>query len=521
MEKSAPGQSSNKLYSFAAKVTDQSHKKLYRSIILILAILEFLTFGFKATHEEKIIYEKYHYGLEVDTPVQFHAVSTEVPLYTQTEVQHTMKIRKVGSTTYNVTTYYAYLIVTDENGNQAVVVLSEAFNDLYDTRPFLTPQARQDEAISDLSAEAGDLRDEINGKDGKTFYGVISSNELNQQQVITSNDKKLQKILSLDTLSIYHDEVPETVTVENGSNVFLRILILIALAAVVVFYLVMRAIIEREQEKVREREWKERIQRLTQKNPPAEEKEHEQQETSRKQTNEDEVVLQLIEVLNLIKVEKSKPTPVDSSTQDDTQTPPEHSEWAAWAKDKSNHEKLQELCGVKLVHTETQGMLNEFTAYSYTLGPKGWDDIKRIMVTIAASDQKAGAEATLESGGMGSETATETIELSAGNKVSEMDIKLKENSWMRLTMGAGSKNLSWIFRLRIYNQTGNAVLQILFAPEETGEVTLYLCGVLAATFGIAGKAPSGDVEQGIHAVIEYIDAQKDNSQERKAAEDTK
>ena len=271
MEKSAPGQSGNKLYNFAVKATDQSHKKLYRNIILVLLVLEFLATGLKATHEEKIIYEKYHSGLEVDTPVQFHAVSTEVPLYTQTEVQYTMKIRKRASTTYNVTTYYAYLIVTDENGNQAVVVLSEGFNDLIDTDPFLTPQAMQDEAISDLSAEAGDLRDEINGKDGKTFYGVISSNELNQQQVITSNDKKLQKILSLDTLSIYHDEVPETVTVEDSSNVFLRILILIALAAVVVFYLVMRAIIEREQEKVREREWKEKIQRLTQKNPPVEE----------------------------------------------------------------------------------------------------------------------------------------------------------------------------------------------------------------------------------------------------------
>lgn len=318
MEKSAPGQSGNKLYSFAVKATDQSHKKLYRSIILVLLILEFLTLGFKATHEEKIIYEKYHSGLEVDTPVQFHAVSTEIPLYTQTEVQHTMKIRKVGSTTYKVTTYYAYLIVTDENGNQAVVVLSEGFNDLFDTRPFLTPQARQDEAISDLSAEAGDLRDEINGKDGKTFYGVISSNELDQQQVITSNDKKLQKILSLDTLSIYHDEVPETVTVEDSSNVFLRILILIALAAVVVFYLVMRAIIEREQEKVREREWKEKIQRLTRKNPPVEEKEHEQQETSRKQTNEDEVVLQLIEVLKRIKAEKQREA-AEKTAQDDKQ----------------------------------------------------------------------------------------------------------------------------------------------------------------------------------------------------------
>lgn len=208
----------------------------------------------------------------------------------------------------------------------------------------------------------------------------------------------------------------------------------------------------------------------------------------------------------------------EKTTQDDAQTPSNHSEWAAWAKDKSNHEKLQELCGVKLVHTETQGMLHEFTAYSYTLGPKGWDDIKRIMVTIAASDQKAGAEATLESGSMGSETATETIELSAGNKASEMDIKLEENSWMRLTMGAGSKNLSWIFRLRIYNQTGNAVLQILFAPEDTGEVTLYLCGVLAATFGIAGKAPSGDVEQGINALIEYIDSQSEHTERTDSAQ---
>ena len=194
----------------------------------------------------------------------------------------------------------------------------------------------------------------------------------------------------------------------------------------------------------------------------------------------------------------------------------ERSKWTSWAKDKSNHEKLQKLCGVKLVHTENQGM---FTAYSYTLGPKGWNDIKRIMVTIAASDQEAGAKLTLESGSMGSETATETIEISAGNKVSGMDIKLEENGWMRLT--AGSKIMNWSFRLHIYNQTGYAMLQILFAPEDTGEVTLYLCGVLAATFGIAGKAPSGDVEQGINAVIEYIDAQKDNSLERNAAEDTK
>ena len=205
----------------------------------------------------------------------------------------------------------------------------------------------------------------------------------------------------------------------------------------------------------------------------------------------------------------------EKTTQDDAQTPPEHSEWAAWAKDKSNHEKLQELCGVKLVHTENQRM-RMFTAYSYTLGPKDWDDIKRIMVTIVNSDRgksqgKISFATYLESGSLGSETATETIEISAGNKASEMDIKLEENSWMRLTMGAGSKNLSWIFRLRIYNQTGNAVLQILFAPEDTGEVTLYLCGVLAATFGIAGKAPSRDVEQGINALIKYIDGRSEHT----------
>ena len=204
--------------------------------------------------------------------------------------------------------------------------------------------------------------------------------------------------------------------------------------------------------------------------------------------------------------------------QDDAQTPPEHSEWAAWAKDKSNHERLQKLCGVKLVHTENQGM---FTAYSYTLGPKGWNDIKRIMVTIADSDRKAGASAILESGGLGSEKASETIEIPGGKKTSEMDIELHETSWMRLTMNDGSKNMGWkAFRLLIYNQTGHAAIQIPLAPKNTGEITLYLCGVLAATFGIAGKAPSGDVEQGIYAVIEYLDAQKDDSQGRKSAEHT-
>ncbi len=202
--------------------------------------------------------------------------------------------------------------------------------------------------------------------------------------------------------------------------------------------------------------------------------------------------------------------------QDDAQTPPEHSEWAAWAKDTSNHERLQKLCGVKLVHTENQGM---FTAYSYTLGPKGWNDIKRIMVTIADSDRKEGASAILESGGLGSNEASEKVSINE-EKISEMDIKLEENSWMRLQMDSGSISMRCPIRLIIYNQTGQAVLQAAFTQKAPEEFTLYLCGVLAATFGIAGKAPSGDVEQGIHAVIEYIDAQKDDSQERKAAEPT-
>ena len=213
----------------------------------------------------------------------------------------------------------------------------------------------------------------------------------------------------------------------------------------------------------------------------------------------------------------------EKTTQDDAQTPPEHSEWAAWAKDKSNHAKLQELCGVKLVGGEEQSV---YAAYYYTLGPKGWDDIKRIMATIVDSDRgksqgKISFATYLESGSLGSNTASEKISIPEEKKASEMDIKLEENSWMRLSMDGGSISMRCPIRLLIYNQTGQAALQVAFTQKAPEEFTLYLCGVLAAAFGIAGKAPSGDVEQGIHAVIEYIDGQKHNSLERNAAEDTK
>ncbi len=537
-----------KLYRIARLLTSKEFTLIFAVAILALLFTGVSTYGHyeQKKHEEPIVYEEYHSGMAMDEPVQFCAVYAKAALYTE---------KQDG----NTTTYYAYIIMKDAKGNRLVTVMMDSTSaDL----PLYDPQAS-------LKLDVNSFVDEINGKGGTLYYGVISSNSLDQQTQsislmpvnVNEYDKTRMELQSLQTIDIYTDSVPQSTTVVDESE-FVRdggSWFLLAAAVLLLLYVVMWALRfslhkkgiagnanledifafnaevhrqaqQRAQEDKQRKEKEQAAEKAAQpkpspaptavnaKNADGWRAEVHRQAQQRAQEDKQRKAAEK----SAQKAEKPKSSPVDSSTQDDAQTPPDHSEWTAWAKDKSNHEKLQKLCGVKLVGGEEQSV---FATYYYTLGPKGWDDIKRIMVTIVNSDRgtsrgKITFATYIESGCLGSNEASEKVSINE-EKLSEMDIKLEENSWMRLQMDSGSISMRCPIRLNIYNQTGQAVLQAAFTQKAPEEFTLYLCGVLAATFGIAGKAPSGDVEQGIHAVIEYIDAQKDNSLERKAAEDTK
>ena len=489
-----------KLYRIARLLTSKEFTLIFAVAILALLFTGVSTYGHyeQKKHEEPIVYEEYHSGMAMDEPVQFCAVYAKAALYTE---------KQDG----NTTTYYAYIIMKDAKGNRLVTVMMDSTSaDL----PLYDPQAS-------LKLDVNSFVDEINGKGGTLYYGVISSNSLDQQTQsislmpvnVNEYDKTRMELQSLQTIDIYTDSVPQSTTVVDESE-FVRdggSWFLLAAAVLLLLYVVMWAL--RFSLHKKGIAGNANLEDIFAFNAEVH-RQAQQRAQEDKQRKAAEKSAQ--------KAEKPKSSPVDSSTQDDAQTPPDHSEWTAWAKDKSNHEKLQKLCGVKLVGGEEQSV---FATYYYTLGPKGWDDIKRIMVTIVNSDRgtsrgKITFATYIESGCLGSNEASEKVSINE-EKLSEMDIKLEENSWMRLQMDSGSISMRCPIRLNIYNQTGQAVLQAAFTQKAPEEFTLYLCGVLAATFGIAGKAPSGDVEQGIHAVIEYIDAQKDNSLERKAAEDTK
>ena len=580
-----------KLYRIARLLTSKEFTLIFAVAILALLFTGVSTFGHyeQKKHEEPIVYEEYHSGMAMDAPVQFCAVSARAALYTE---------KQNG----NTTTYYAYIIMKDAKGNRLVTVMQKASSA---STPNNDPQAS-------LKLDVSSFVDEINGKGGTLYYGVISSNSLDQQTQsislmpvsVNEYDKTRMELQSLQTLDIYTDSVPQSTTVVDKSE-FVRdggSWFLLAAAVLLLLYVVMwvlrfslhkkgiagnvnledifafnaevhRQAEQRAQEDKQRKEKEQAAEKAAQPKPatvptPASEnvdawraevhRQAQQRAQEDKQRKAAEKPAQKAEQpkpttvptpasenadawraevhrqaeqraqedkqrkaaeQSAQKAEKPKSSPVDSSTQDDAQTPPDHSEWAAWAKDKSNHERLQKLCGVKLVGGEEQSV---FAAYYYTLGPKGWDDIKRIMVTIINSDRgtsrgKIQFATYIESGCLGSNEASKKVSINE-EKISEVDIKLEENSWMRLTVDGGSVSMRCPIRLLIYNQTGQAALQVSFTQKAPEEFTLYLCGVLAATFGIAGKAPSGDVEQGINAVIEYIDGQSEHTERTDCAD---
>ena len=486
-----------KLYRIARLLTSKEFTLIFAVAILALLFTGVSTFGHyeQKKHEEPIVYEEYHSGMAMDAPVQFCAVSARAALYTE---------KQNG----NTTTYYAYIIMKDAKGNRLVTVMQKASSA---STPNNDPQAS-------LKLDVSSFVDEINGKGGTLYYGVISSNSLDQQTQsislmpvsVNEYDKTRMELQSLQTLDIYTDSVPQSTTVVDKSE-FVRdggSWFLLAAAVLLLLYVVMWVL--RFSLHKKGIAGNVNLEDIFAFNAEV----HRQAEQRAQEDKQRKAAEQSAQ-----KAEKPKSSPVDSSTQDDAQTPPDHSEWAAWAKDKSNHERLQKLCGVKLVGGEEQSV---FAAYYYTLGPKGWDDIKRIMVTIINSDRgtsrgKIQFATYIESGCLGSNEASKKVSINE-EKISEVDIKLEENSWMRLTVDGGSVSMRCPIRLLIYNQTGQAALQVSFTQKAPEEFTLYLCGVLAATFGIAGKAPSGDVEQGINAVIEYIDGQSEHTERTDCAD---
>lgn len=217
-----------KLYRITKILTSKELTLIFAVAFLALLFTGVSTFGHyeQKKHEEPIIYEEYHSGMALDAPVQFCAVYAKAALYTE---------KQNG----NTTTYYAYIIMKDAKDNRLVTVMMDSTSAVL---PLYDPQAS-------LKLDVNSFVDEINGKGGTLYYGVISSNSLDQQTQsislmpvsVNEYDKTRMELQSLQTLDIYTDSVPQSTTVVDKSE-FVRdggSWFLLAAAVLLLLYVVM------------------------------------------------------------------------------------------------------------------------------------------------------------------------------------------------------------------------------------------------------------------------------------------
>ncbi len=141
------------------------------AILVILSVL-FSHWG-RTTHEEPIVYREYLEGAEEGAYVTIEAVSAEVVAYT---AETRTSSYRTGSTRVSIktTTHYAYILLTAEDGSEAVGVrhltVSEAAASAVEKARMLNDFVRENEALAELVSTQG-----------STFYGRIIKNRAKEQ----------------------------------------------------------------------------------------------------------------------------------------------------------------------------------------------------------------------------------------------------------------------------------------------------------------------------------------------------
>ena len=125
-------------------------------ILVILTVL-FSDWG-RTTHEEPIVYREYREGTEEGAYVTIEAVSAEVVAYT---AETRTSSYRTGSTriTVRTTTHYAYILLTAEDGSEAVgvrqITVNEGTESVLGQAGRMASFIRENEALAELVCGSG------------------------------------------------------------------------------------------------------------------------------------------------------------------------------------------------------------------------------------------------------------------------------------------------------------------------------------------------------------------------------